>query len=322
MPRLPYRFLLATALASILVLSLPPAPAFPANPGAGVSASKAALDAAVRKHAAATARLAATQRRAEAASERLDRLYAAQEKAQSRLNAQVAASYRTGQGSFLALLTGAMTFESFADRWYLLTRINSRFAADLIALREARQRSARSARSLMALQSEASAQVRALDISVADARARLSSSQAALAEYQRRIAAQKAAAERRAAEKAAAARLAAKTAARTAKSKTSAPVSSASGGWLAARCSNYGPGSYGHRTADGTRIGPNSMIVAHKTLPFGTLVEFSYGGKNAIGVVADRGPYVAGRQFDLGPGVAHTLGLNGVYTVRYRVIGR
>jgi rare lipoprotein A (peptidoglycan hydrolase) len=64
------------------------------------------------------------------------------------------------------------------------------------------------------------------------------------------------------------------------------------------------------------------MIVAHKTLPFGTLVEFEYGGRRAVAVVADRGPYVAGREFDLGPGVARTLGLNGVYTVQYRIVGR
>ncbi len=64
------------------------------------------------------------------------------------------------------------------------------------------------------------------------------------------------------------------------------------------------------------------MIVAHKTLPFGTLIEFEYHGKRAVARVADRGPHTPGRTFDLGPGVVRVLGFEGVDTVRYRIIGR
>jgi rare lipoprotein A (peptidoglycan hydrolase) len=64
------------------------------------------------------------------------------------------------------------------------------------------------------------------------------------------------------------------------------------------------------------------MMVAHKTLPFGTMVEFSYKGRRAVAVVADRGPYTKGREWDLGPGVVRVLNFNGVHKVRYRVLGR
>ena len=69
-------------------------------------------------------------------------------------------------------------------------------------------------------------------------------------------------------------------------------------------------------------IGPYSMMVAHRTLPFGTLVEFEYNGKRAVASVEDRGPHVEGRMWDLGPGVVRVLGLAGVDEVRYRVVGR
>ena len=62
------------------------------------------------------------------------------------------------------------------------------------------------------------------------------------------------------------------------------------------------------------------MIVAHKTLRFGTLIEFEYKGRRAVARVADRGPHTAGRTFDLGPGVVRVLDFSGVHEVRYRII--
>ena len=93
------------------------------------------------------------------------------------------------------------------------------------------------------------------------------------------------------------------------------------GSWKTAVASHYGR-NFSGRGASGERIGPYSMIVAHKTLPFGTLIEFEYGGKRAVARVADRGPHVAGREFDLGPGVVRVLDFNGVHKVRYRIIQR
>jgi len=109
----------------------------------------------------------------------------------------------------------------------------------------------------------------------------------------------------------------------TAKRATAASSRSAStAGWSSARVSWYGPGFYGRRTANGTVLTPSSMVVAHRSLPFGTRIEFAYGGRTVVGVVADRGPFVGGRTFDLGPGVAQALGFGGVHTVQYRILGK
>lgn len=65
--------------------------------------------------------------------------------------------------------------------------------------------------------------------------------------------------------------------------------------------------------------------VAHKTLPCGTVVtivlEADDGTPSGIVQVpvADRGPYIRGRDLDLRPDVAKALGLNGLGKVRYSV---
>jgi rare lipoprotein A (peptidoglycan hydrolase) len=91
-------------------------------------------------------------------------------------------------------------------------------------------------------------------------------------------------------------------------------------GWHSARVSWYGPGFYGNTMAGGGKLRRDSMVVAHRSLPFGTRIEFSYKGRTAIAVVRDRGPFIHGRVFDLGPGVAKTLGFGGVGVVKYRFL--
>ncbi|MCK8115227.1 septal ring lytic transglycosylase RlpA family protein [Anaerosoma tenue] len=91
-------------------------------------------------------------------------------------------------------------------------------------------------------------------------------------------------------------------------------------GWRSARVSWYGPGFYGNTMAGGGTLQPNSMVVAHRSLPFGTRIEFSYKGRTCVAVVQDRGPFVGGRTFDLGPGTAKALGFGGVGTVDYRIL--
>jgi rare lipoprotein A (RlpA)-like double-psi beta-barrel protein len=63
----------------------------------------------------------------------------------------------------------------------------------------------------------------------------------------------------------------------------------------------YGPGMYGWRTACGYILTTTLRGVAHRTLPCGTLVTFRnpYNGATITVPVVDRGPYVAGRQWDL-----------------------
>jgi rare lipoprotein A (peptidoglycan hydrolase) len=63
----------------------------------------------------------------------------------------------------------------------------------------------------------------------------------------------------------------------------------------------YGPGFYGKRTACGLAYTKTIMGVAHRTLPCGTMVSFRNpaNGRQITVPVIDRGPYVAGRQWDL-----------------------
>lgn len=90
--------------------------------------------------------------------------------------------------------------------------------------------------------------------------------------------------------------------------------------WSAARVSWYGPGFYGHGMAGGGKLRRDSMIVAHRHMKFGTKLRIYYKGRVVTAVVKDRGPYVHGRTFDLGPGVAKRLKFSGVGTIRYKVV--
>jgi rare lipoprotein A len=55
--------------------------------------------------------------------------------------------------------------------------------------------------------------------------------------------------------------------------------------------------------------------VASKTLPCGTKVTISYGGRTVVATVDDRGPYVYGRSFDLNQTTSRYLGMYGVARV-------
>lgn len=61
----------------------------------------------------------------------------------------------------------------------------------------------------------------------------------------------------------------------------------------------YGPGFYGNRTACGRTLGRATLGVAHKSLPCGTKVALRYRGRTVVAPVIDRGPYAAGREYDL-----------------------
>ena len=74
------------------------------------------------------------------------------------------------------------------------------------------------------------------------------------------------------------------------------------GGWRwDPEISWYGPGFYGNRTACGLAYTKTIQGVAHRTLPCGTKVSFRNpkNGRTITVPVIDRGPYVAGRQWDL-----------------------
>ncbi len=82
-----------------------------------------------------------------------------------------------------------------------------------------------------------------------------------------------------------------------------------------AGASYYGPGIFGNGVACGGTLLPGTMGVAHKTLPCGTMVKLRYHGRTVTVPVIDRGPYVAGRDYDLTWAVKLKLGFPGVGTV-------
>jgi hypothetical protein len=63
--------------------------------------------------------------------------------------------------------------------------------------------------------------------------------------------------------------------------------------------SYFGPGLYGNGTACGLTLTTTLQGVAHRTLPCGSLVHLAYAGHDVTVPVVDRGPNVAGREFDL-----------------------
>ncbi len=96
-------------------------------------------------------------------------------------------------------------------------------------------------------------------------------------------------------------------------------VSRSSDGWSTATVSWYGPGFIGNTCANGDTLTADAMNFAHKTMAFGTRVEFRYKDKTVTATCTDRGPFVAGRTFDLGPGTAKALGFSGVGSVEWRL---
>lgn len=68
---------------------------------------------------------------------------------------------------------------------------------------------------------------------------------------------------------------------------------------------------HGKVTANGERFNPQNLTVAHKSLPFNTMVRFTdpETGRSIVARVNDRGPYIRGRDFDLSMGSAQLLGI-------------
>ncbi len=61
----------------------------------------------------------------------------------------------------------------------------------------------------------------------------------------------------------------------------------------------YGPGLYGNSTACGGALTAGRLGVAHRSLPCGTRVTLRYRRRSVTVPVIDRGPFAAGREWDL-----------------------
>jgi rare lipoprotein A len=85
---------------------------------------------------------------------------------------------------------------------------------------------------------------------------------------------------------------------------------SSGGHGFSGMASFYGNES-GSRTASGQRFNQNAMTAAHRSLPFGTKLRVSHGGRSVIVTINDRGPFIRGRVLDLSTGAARAIGLTG-----------
>jgi len=90
--------------------------------------------------------------------------------------------------------------------------------------------------------------------------------------------------------------------------------------WKTSIASWYGLGFEGKITASGEIYNKYALTVAHKKLPFNTIIEINYNRRSVYARVNDRGPYVAGRELDLSYMTAKLLEFDGVQEVTWRVI--
>ncbi len=76
---------------------------------------------------------------------------------------------------------------------------------------------------------------------------------------------------------------------------------------------------YGSGVACGGVLHPWTLGVANKTLPCGTEVIFRYGDRAIRIPVIDRGPYIAGREWDLTGAAAEALHFPGLGPIQWRL---
>jgi hypothetical protein len=76
---------------------------------------------------------------------------------------------------------------------------------------------------------------------------------------------------------------------------------------------------YGLGLACGGVLGREQLGVAHKTAPCGTLITFTYAGRSLTVPVIDRGPFIAGREWDLTGATAAALAFPGLGQIQWSV---
>lgn len=86
----------------------------------------------------------------------------------------------------------------------------------------------------------------------------------------------------------------------------------------------YGNEYHGRCTASGEVFDQEAMTAAHRTLPFGSVVEVTNlrNGRTVRVRINDRGPFVHGRVIDLSKGAARHIDMirDGIVPVHLRVI--
>ena len=76
------------------------------------------------------------------------------------------------------------------------------------------------------------------------------------------------------------------------------------------------------RTANGEYAHASALTAAHRTLPFGTMVEVTNTRtlRSVVVRINDRGPYIRGRVIDLTPAGARAIGSSGLAPVSLTVL--
>ena len=104
-----------------------------------------------------------------------------------------------------------------------------------------------------------------------------------------------------------------------------APAKATSGDVSEGKVAHYGRKFNGRKTASGERFNAGAMTMAHKTLPFGTLVKVTnLTNKRSVVVrVNDRGPSTADRVGDLTTAAGNKIKMtrSGVVNAKLEVVG-
>lgn len=90
---------------------------------------------------------------------------------------------------------------------------------------------------------------------------------------------------------------------------------------LEATASFYAEAFHGRPTASGEVFDMNALTAAHRTLPFGTVLEVTNlaNGRKTIVRVNDRGPFIEGRELDVSKAAAYELGMITTGTARVSI---
>ncbi len=105
-----------------------------------------------------------------------------------------------------------------------------------------------------------------------------------------------------------------------------APEKAASGDATEGKVAYYGKKFNGRKTASGERFNSGALTMAHKTLPFGTMVKVTNlkTNKSVVVRVNDRGPSTPDRIGDLTTSAAGKIRMlrSGIADVKMEVVGQ
>jgi len=308
------------------------------------------LDSGLSDYNSAAADLAKTRADIDDNTKKLAAVKASLTAGQASLDSQASFLYRTDGTGFVDVLLGSASFDEFASRLSVLQQIASKDAGLVESLKRDRAEAVRISALLAERETRQRAQVNKVSAQRASVQSEIDLEQAYLgtlsAQVQKMVAAQEKAANPPASD--------------TGSNSTPAPIKSSgkaakpinsSGGkvalkqatvsgrsgsyWVMAKeassysptgvkfsgeASEYGTNDNGTGTASGHRLNDSELTCAHPSLPFGTRIAVTHGGRRVIVVVTDRGPYSGGRVIDLTHRAASLLGVDGVGQVKCEVV--